>query len=141
MFGWFKTEVAVDEKVTKLEGSIKTLKADIASKEALIGSLSSRARSAKEELEDVKLKKKIEEEDIKHMVKIRLEQVEIEKQKALVEMEGKKNDEVARTKDQYRDKLEGQLHKEIERMGAMYTEVLNRLPNITATFSKEEKRR
>ena len=83
-----------------------------------------------EEVERLKLKKKIEDEDIKHMVKIKEEKLQLDFQKKELELESKKNNQVAKVKDDYRDKVEQNLHKEMDRMQDMYKEILARLPNI-----------
>ena len=45
-------------------------------------------------------------------------------------MEREKDSEIAKVKDDYRDKLEGRLEKEVVNMKEMYGQILERLPNI-----------
>ena len=86
--------------------------------------------SLTEEVAQLKLKKKIEDEDIKHMVKLKEERQEVECQKKELTMEKEKSDAIAEIKDQYRDKTEGQLEKRGTEIKEMYGEILARLPNI-----------
>ena len=90
----------------------------------------------KTEVEDLKLKKKIEDEDIKHMVKIREEQQDIAYQKKVLELQQKKDAEVAKVKDDYRDKIEANLNKRGDELKSMYGEILQRLPNVNLELTR-----
>lgn len=94
--------------------------------------LRSDRRELKDEVEQLKLKKKIEEEDIKHMVKMKEERLDLEHKKKLQDTELEKQKEVGKIKDTYRDKTEAQLEKQLVGMKDMYSEILQRLPNINA---------
>lgn len=102
--------------------------------------LETEKRELKEELADLKLKKKLENEDIKHMVKINNERKEIELEKEKVKLEREKASEIAAVKDGYRDKTEAQLEKQLTGMREMYAEILERLPNYNIDHSVREKR-
>lgn len=108
---------------TKLKDEIRSLEKD--------------KTSLKKELEELKLKKKIEEEDIKHMVRINNERKDIELEKEKIELERKSANEVAVVKDQYRDKTEKQLEKQLSDMRGMYGEILARLPNYNVKVKEE----
>lgn len=95
-------------------------------------------RVVREELEDLKLKKKLESEDIKHMVKINSERKDIELEKEKIKLQKKSADEIAAVKDEYRDKTEQQLEAQVKDMKGMYSEILTRLP--TFTHAVKEKR-
>ena len=88
-------------------------------------------RTLKEEIDGLKSKRKIELEDIKHMVKMREERNEIKFEKLVMDLEKEKFLEIGTVKDTYRDKLEGRLTVELDNMKDMYGQVLERLPNIT----------
>lgn len=92
-----------------------------------------------EEVEKLKLKKKLEDEDIKHMVKINEERLNIEHEKKVMETEKKKDVEVAKVKDDYRNKMELNLEKQIGNMKEMYGEILERLPNVNVKLKGELK--
>ena len=91
----------------------------------------------KEEIEQLKSRKKIEEEDIKHMVRLKEERMEVEFEKKSLQMEREKEEAINQVKEQYRDKVEKDLKTQIDRMQSMYSEVLARLPNITAKLKGE----
>ena len=92
----------------------------------------------KDELEDVKLQKKIEEEDIKHMIRMSEERKDIELQKHKMELDAKQAEAIAQVKDEYRDKTEAQLAKQVEDMKSMYNEILGRLPNYNVRHTIKE---
>ena len=108
---------------TRLEGEIKELRKE--------------ARQAKEDLTELKHKKKIEDEDIKHMVKISKEKQELEFKKKVMEVGAEKETAIGEVKDKYRDKLEERLQTEVDNMKEMYGQILERLPNVTARLRGE----
>lgn len=93
-------------------------------------SLEKDVKRLKEEVEDLKLKKKISDEDIKHMVKLKMEAVDMDYKKRELVLEKKTVDEIAKVKDSYRDKHEAQLSKETDNIRQMYAQILERLPNV-----------
>jgi hypothetical protein len=97
-------------------------------------------RDLKEDLADLKLKKKLEDEDIKHMVKINNERKEIELEKEKAKLERSKDAEIATVKDSYRDKTEAQLEKQLTGMSEMYAQILERLPNYNINHNVKEAR-
>lgn len=82
------------------------------------------------ELAELKQKRKMEDEDIRHLVKLKESKLDIEHQKKEVELERKQQEAIAKVKDKYRDKLESELQRQLERMQKMYGEILGRLPNV-----------
>ena len=120
MFNLFKTK-----KTEMLEINISVL-------EKKCDGLTKERFSLKEEVEDLKLKKKMSEEDIKHMVKMKEEKLDIEHQKKMQALELEKYKAIAEVKDEYRDKIEVRLEKEGTNIKEMYDQILERLPNITA---------
>lgn len=82
------------------------------------------------DLETLKHKKKIEEEDIKHMVRLKEERQEVEFQKRVLEIEAEKAQEIAAVKDDYRNKLEVRLQTEVDNIKEMYGQILERLPDV-----------
>lgn len=103
-------------EIVELEDQLKELKED--------------RTALKEEVADLKLKKKIEDEDIKHMVKMEREVLELEFQKKTVEMEKTQQETIGTVKDEYRDKVEKNLAEQLKDIKEMYKEVLARLPNV-----------
>ena len=102
---------------------------------AQIERLKKERRELKDQIADLKHEKKITEEDIKHMVRIREERIEVENEKKNLERDREKEQEIAKVKDEYRDKLEERLHKEVENMKEMYTQILQRLPTVEVAQS------
>jgi len=90
-----------------------------------------------EKVEILKVEKKTSEEDIKHMMRKKEEMLELKFQKKELENEKKKNDEVAKVKDQYRDKLEVRLETEVTNIKEMYGQILERLPNVNVKMKGE----
>ena len=81
-------------------------------------------------LKEVQQDKKLEEEDIKHMIKMREEAFEVDKQKFELKCEREKDAAIAKVKDDHRDKLEELLHGQIKDGKELYSEILSRLPNV-----------
>lgn len=113
---------------------------EIATLEGLISCLKTEKRDLKEQVADLKLKRKIEEEDIKHMVKINAERKDIELEKSTIQLEKEKAREIAEVKDGYRDKTEKQLEKQLTDMKNMYGEILQRLPNYNVNHNVKDAR-
>lgn len=89
-----------------------------------------RISELEEQIEKLKLQKKIEEEDIKHMVKMKMEQLEIEHKKAMLDMEKEKEEIISRINDEYRNKIEAFLQNQVKDVKEMYSQILERLPDI-----------
>lgn len=70
-------------------------------------------------------------DDIRHTLKMREEAMDLEYKSKEMDLKAEHADELAKVKDAYRDKLEEQLGKENEKLQAMYTEVLQRLPKVS----------
>ena len=87
------------------------------------------------EIDRLKARKETEELELKHLVKMKEEKMQIELDKKAMEMEKEKNEAIAKVKDEYRDKLETRLIKEGENIKEMYNQILQRLPNINAKLS------
>ena len=87
-------------------------------------------RVLKEQVADLKLQRKIEDEDIKHMVKIKESELDIMHQKKGLELQRKSDEEISRVKDNYRDKLESFLKGQVKDVKEMYGQILKRLPDV-----------
>jgi len=126
----FLTNSRLTAKVTKLEEKIEALKDERDELEET----NFRLRT---ELRDVKHQKKVEEEDIKHMVRLKQEKLDVAHEKRGMEQERQREKEVAKVKDTYRDKLEGNLEERIKEIREMYTEILACLPNVNVRLKGE----
>lgn len=123
MFGLFgnRREVELNSRCNELEKERDGLRDQVS--------------EARGQLADFKQQKKAEEEEIKHTLKMERERADIEKIKYQTECDRKMQEEIAKVKDQYRDKMENELRAQIERAGGMYSEILKRLPNISAKLT------
>ena len=106
------------------------LKDDIRKLEDERDGLTDDNRMVKDELAELKQKRKMEDEDIRHMVTIKASKLDLEHQRKQVDLEGTFQAEKAKIKDEYRDKLESTLQAQIKDVKDMYGEILKRLPNV-----------
>ena len=97
--------------------------------------LRDQVRELGDQIATLKNKKKIEEEDIKHMVRLKEERLEVKSKKMELDMEKSKQDAIAAVKDQYRDKMEERLESEVSNIKEMYGQILERLPKISVKGS------
>jgi len=106
------------------------------------GKLTKEVEALKREVFDLELeadkavaRKEREEMELKHIIKMKEEKMEMESKKFEMKCEKEKDSEIATVKDEYRDKLEEQLKKETDNIKVMYSQILERLPNISAKLS------
>lgn len=89
----------------------------------------------KKEVEDLKIARKIADEDIKHMVRIKEEKMAVEQERKELERDRKKASEVETIRNEYRDKIERGLEEQIKNMRGMYDAILARLPDVNVALS------
>ena len=89
------------------------------------------------QLDRLEERKKTEEQELKHMIRMKEERNELELEKAKAKIQADANKEVAKVKDQYRDKLEERLMAERDNIEKMCSQILDRLPNVTARLKGE----
>jgi len=104
-----------------------------------VDSLTKEISSLNIEIDRLKSKKKIEEEDIKHMLKLQEERMSLEKEKFKVQMEREKDAAIAKVKDEYRDKLEQFLVQKNKESDQRFTEILARLPDVNMSITQGRK--
>lgn len=85
-------------------------------------------------ISEMEADRKMHDEKMKHLVKIKIESLEIEHDKKVVSLERSEANAIAAVKDEYRDKSEEGLEKRNEELKGMYSEVLERLPNLNASM-------
>lgn len=132
MFDFLKSkdEKKDSKKVTKLEDRIEKL-------EKQRDDLEDNKIGLKSEVEGLKSKKKIEEEQIKHLVKLKDEKRDIEIQKKELTMQAEKATAIAEVKDSYQDKLTEQLQSQISDNNERYAQILKRLPDVNVRLKGE----
>ena len=116
---------------------VKAYKAQVEDLKKQITALTNDKMTLKQQCEEMKLKKKLDEEDIKHMVKMKEEKLEMTFQKKVLEVEKIHDEKLMKTKDQYRDKMEERLEKETANIKSMYEDILARLPNVNVRLKGE----
>lgn len=103
------------------------LKNDIRSLEDERDTIVDENRKVKDELAELKQTKKMEDENIRHLVKIKEERLEIQHER-------KTQEAIAKVKDEYRDKQESLLNKQLEQGEKRYAEILARLPDVSVAL-------
>jgi len=106
------------------------LKDDIEDNEISLNILTKQKIELNNEIEELKLKRKIEEEDLKHLIKIREERLEIEFEKRKLTADAKHQEEIHKVSNEYRTKVEKFLIENVEKSERMYSELLVRLPDV-----------
>lgn len=126
--GWFssKTKEPAPE-VVDVTSQVEALQREV-------DNLRDEKRDLQEKIEGLDQKHTLANERIAHNVKIREEQLDVAHQKELVKAEKKIITEVGKVKDEYRAKVEKNLHEQIERLDGKYRELLDRLPDINVAL-------
>lgn len=132
LFGRNDKEIQKEnEKLVKRVEQLETeLGAEKTSLKTTIESLERDKKSLKEEVADLELKKKIEEEDIKHMVKIKEEKMDLEYEKKALALEREKDREIAKIKDDYQGKIEKNLEKQLAEVKETTDKIMALVPDI-----------
>lgn len=116
--------------IDRLEADIVALKEDQISAEQRADTAKQQARRLTENIEDLKLKKKIEGEDIKHLVKIDQERKDIALDKEKLELEREKDKSIQTIREEYQKKQETLLNEQIKKGEEMYKEILKLMPDV-----------
>lgn len=119
-----------DERAEHRELEITMHKKRISDLEDETRGLSKERFDLKLQVEDLKAKHKAEDETMRHLVKMKDEKREIEFTKREAAEDRKRDGEIGKVKDGYRDKVEKNLNDQLSRMQIMYGEVLARLPDV-----------
>lgn len=83
------------------------------------------------DLAQFKHQRKLEEDELKHTIRMREEALNMEHEKKVLQCERERDAAIAEVKDEYRDKLEARLQVEVTNMKDMYREILQRLPKVS----------
>ena len=105
-------------------------------------------RATKEELEELKLKKRLEAEEIKHMVRINEEKNKQELDNEKIKLQREFAEMVTQLKDQNRreleeslktfhGKIESRFSEELQNLKEVYGLLMQRLPNVNLTLTKK----
>ncbi len=83
-----------------------------------------------EQVVQLKSTKKIEEEEIKHLVRLKEEKMEVTFERRQLTLDKEHQKKMHNLQTDYNDKIQARLEKEVDRMKGMYGEVLKRLPDV-----------
>ena len=122
----FGIEAAVKKainEVLKADGDAASLKLEI--------------KKLKEELETLKLQKKMEETEIKHLVKCKEEKADIEAERQKNLLTKTFNEKEMELQTKYHDKVMGVIESEHKKIQELYKEILGRLPDVNMTITKK----
>lgn len=133
----------LEETIKSLMEKTASAKNDLDEKEAKIISLNNQIDrlNLKKQIEVDKMNadRKIHDERMEHLVKLKTEAAATELERAKVTMQREKDEAIAEVKEEYRAKMEEQLEKRIIELKGMYSEVLERLPNVNASLKVNNK--
>lgn len=86
--------------------------------------------TAQSELTKFQATKKMEEEEIKHGLKMEQERAKLEKLQHEAKVAKERDEAIGKVKDQYRDKMETELLRQIADGKDLYKQILARLPDV-----------
>jgi VIT1/CCC1 family predicted Fe2+/Mn2+ transporter len=133
-----KTTVEALEK--RIDSAVKKTLTDILGNIEDTDTFSKKIKSLKEEIEQLKSTKKIEEAEIKHLVRMKGEKLELEHQKKEVELQEEFAKKQMQLQQDYHDKVLAQIELARKEQKETYTEIMKRLPNVNMEI-KQTKRR
>lgn len=122
--------------INAVKNALKSFKdedAEVIGLTASINDLKKNLRTTKDELEDVKSKKKIELMEIEHLVKMKEEKNAIELEKKIVAMQKEFNEKEVQLLKNHQEKTLEMIATTKREFNDLYKEILSRLPNINAT--------
>jgi len=125
----------VDRTISTLDADIKNgfaLKADIKAKEGKITAL-------KDEISELELRKKMDEREIKQLIKIKEENAVLAADKKILKLESDYIKKEAELREEYAKKEVANITKLGAEMKEIHVEILKRLPNVNARLRVEDK--
>lgn len=126
----FMTETKVKQILAEILGEMpKDLPQLVSDIKEMVGP-KEQVPKLKRELEELKLQKVIEERDIKHLVKIKEEKLDIEHQKKELKLKDEYKDKEMVLQREFHNKVLTVLDKNREEMKEVHTQLMKRLPNV-----------
>ena len=119
---------------------VKAISEAVYGKDTTVKSLHKNIRDLKDELEELKTKKVMEEREIKHLVKLKEEKLDVENQKKVLEMRQEYQDMTTTLQKEYHEKQLKDIDVARKEMKEVHGEILKRLPNITAALELKGRR-
>ena len=100
-----------------------------------VGELKNRISDLKRELEELKLKKDIEQRDIEHLVKCKTEKNNIENERKLIDMERILAQKEATLQTEYHKKAIVAIEKFQVELKELYQSIIQRLPDVNVAMN------
>jgi len=113
---------------------IEAIREAVYGKDNLETDLKGEIRTLKDELAELKTKKVMEEREIKHLVKLKEEKLDIENQKKVLTLDKKYSDKTMELQKSYHEKQIKDIQEARKEMREVYEKIMERLPNITASL-------
>lgn len=88
------------------------------------------------QIKDLELKKRLEEEEIKHLVKMKEEKIFIETQKKEIELQKHFNEREMELQSKYHDKVLTTIEESRKESRDLYTKIMDRLPNVNVNMDR-----
>ena len=125
-----------------------TTKVELGQVQAEYGKTLSALRAVKEELEELKLKKRLEQEEITHLQRINEEKLKMEldveknrlareMQEAIAKFRKDQTEELLGLHTKLFSKLEERMNTEVGNLKEIYTALMARLPNVNLQLTKK----
>lgn len=128
---------SLEETRDKLEAKVEHLRFEVGQMEdekdgmrEQIHTLDRTVVDLKEQAEKQKRLKKLEDDEIKHRLKVREEELDLDTKKKLMERDEKHAKALADAERSYQEKITEGLEKRVGEMKEMYGQILERLPDV-----------
>ncbi len=133
-----KIAAIIDEQLKDTE-SILVLQNEKKELESSIKKLKSQLETLKDTAATVESKKKIDELELKHLMKMSKDQMELEFQKKEMAIRTETNKEIFAIRDEHSRKFIEQLQVQADKVNEIYVQIMNRLPNVNMAIRKSVK--
>ncbi len=91
-----------------------------------------------EEIEELKLKKRMDEREIKQLVKIKLDNAKLEQEQKTMELEREFKDKESELMKRYHEDRMKDIDKARNEIQEVYSQIMERLPNVNMKIKREE---
>lgn len=133
MFGLFKKSITIDDVREVLDEVLN--EGDKTSKKKK--ELEESVRRLTEEKAELEFKKKMEEKEIAHLVKMKEEKILIETEKKGIDLAKKYQEKEMALQKEYFDKVMKAVNDGQKKMEEIYAKIMDRLPNISMAINKK----
>jgi chromosome segregation ATPase len=153
MFGKVDKVVKENKEISKLRSLTDELNGQITRLQGELERVRKEKYKLVEDIEELKLRKRLENEEIQHMIKINEERLaqkleteklrlEKEHQAKITELERKTMDTINKSLSEYHGKMESRFSDELKNLKEVYSLLMQRLPNVNFEITKtiEDKR-